>query len=732
MHFYILFIEIVFGSHLYTRSNGSVENQIFRECSYSGSNSDHYLFQCIQDYVFVPKLELAQKQVDIKWFIQQIGIYSFERNGEIQLSNYVICQIITTEGQKTLEIRRTLYTQHSNLIKKENNLMFYDLTQIDSLCTMVSLLKRQGKQDYLIEMHPIYPGNVNQFQNISYKFNSDDDRSIFGFSQSYNKIRNALLLIVLKQNQIQLIEYSLFDNQFREASTYPLSENKVPLNWKVWKSGYIIITYEQFQVLYSIGETLYEIQEIYWFDQQPLQMITNFDGTDSKYILQQNMNYTKIFIIEEIQYQYQSKSVRLIQKIDFQYSNIAFLLDETELILIYDQFETAQVHINHIIMDQFQFCQYDIEELPQMNLESIKYQQSYHTKISLYPNEVKLTENCSIPCDLIYEPLNISLIPHKSECIFESLYNEFLNGCNKFNSCYACMQQTGCEWIDDICQTQQNYEGIDLNQVKESSKWFVNKILKCGQEIEFNQTYYGNVSKGTVFTLFHDATTFQEFNLDFNLQVEQQSNMNFIQQSICLGNELSQLCDEILINHFNSDFRFKGYYFRITFVILENIKVSDLSVTIKSQDSLIDSELYRIYKLIGWLCLAIILFGTIIYLANKRMNYLIQLSLQNNQHSLDTESLYNVMEQMIKDKVIVKERFSQQILKYDEDKCPFCIEKYEIKQDIIQIFCGHTFHLDCFEDWVRINTKLVRCPICNQTIEHFLKNQEQFKKSTNV
>ncbi|CAD8170369.1 unnamed protein product [Paramecium octaurelia] len=725
MHFYIIFIELVFGSHLYSRSNGSVENQIFKECSYSGANSDHYLFQCIQHYVFVPKLELTYKQ---------IGIYSFERNGEIQLSNYVICQLITTEEQKTLEIRRTLYTQHSNLIKKENTLMFYELTQIDSICVMVSLLKRQGKQDYLIEMHPIYPGNVNQFQSISYKFNSEDDRSIFGYSQYYNKVRNALLLIVLKQNQIQLFEYSLFDDQFREASTYSLSENKVPFKWKVWKSGYIIITYEQFQVLFSIGETLYEIQEIYWFDQQPLQMITNFDGTDSNYILQQNMNYTKIFIIEETQYQYQSKSVRLIQKIDLQYSKIAFLLDETKLILIYDQFEIVEVHIKNIIMDQFQFCQYAIEELPQMNLQSIKYQQSYDTKSQSYSDEsdVKVTKECTMPCDLIYEPLNISLLPYKSECIFESLYNNFLHGCNRFNSCYACMYQTGCEWIDDICQTQQSYEGLDLNQVKESSKWFVSKRLKCGQEIEFNQTYYGNVSKGTVFTLFHDATILQEFNLDFSLQVEQLSNVNFIQQSICLGNDLIQLCDEILINHFNSVFQFKGYYFRITFVILEDIKVNDLTITIKSPDSLIDSEIYPIQKLVGWLSLTIMLFGTIIYLANKRMNYLIQLSLQNNQQRLDNDSLCIVIESMIKDKVIVKERFSQQILKYDEDKCPFCIEKYQIQQDIIQIFCGHTFHLDCFEDWVRINTKLVRCPICNQTIEYFLKNKEQFKKSINV
>ena len=45
-----------------------------------------------------------------------------------------------------------------------------------------------------------------------------------------------------------------------------------------------------------------------------------------------------------------------------------------------------------------------------------------------------------MPCDLIYESLNISLIPYKSECIIESFYNQFINGCNKFNSCYACMK----------------------------------------------------------------------------------------------------------------------------------------------------------------------------------------------------------------------------------------------------------------------------------------------------
>ncbi|CAD8188773.1 unnamed protein product [Paramecium pentaurelia] len=714
MYIYIIFIEIVCGSHLYSRSNGSVENQIFRECSYSGLNSDYYLFQCIQNYIFVPKLELTQKQ---------IGIHSFERNGEIKLSNFLICDLITNEGQKTLEVRRILFPQHSNLIKKENNLMFYDLTQIDSICVIVSLLKRLDNQDYLIEIYPMFPGDVNQFVSISYKFNSDSNRSIFGFSQFYNKIRNALLLIILKQNQIQLIEYSLFDEKFREVSTYSLSENNVPLNWKVWQSGYIIITYEQFQVLYSIGEILYEIQEIYRFDSQPLQMLTNFNGTNSNYILQQNMKRTKLFIIEEIEQQYQSKNVRFIQQFDLQYSNIAFLIDETQLLLIYDDFETVQTNIMNLRLDQIQFCQYDIEELPEMNQQSINYQQQFDPDIYSQSKIIKLQQDCQMPCDLIYESLNISLVPYKSECIFESLYNQFLHGCNRFNNCYTCMQQMGCEWIEDKCQTEQNYERLSFNQVKESSKWFVNKILKCGQEIEFNQTYYGSVSKGTVFTLFHDATIYQEFNLVFNLQVEQSQNMNFIEQSFCLGNDQLQLCNQIILNHFNSDFRFNGYYFRIIFVILDDIKINELTITI-----IIDTEYYRIVKLTSWLVLAVILFGTIIYIANKRMNYLISLSLQNQQQKLDTESLQNVMEYMIKEKVIVKEHFSQQILQYDQEKCPFCIEQYEIQQEIIQIFCGHIFHLECFEDWVRINTKLVRCPICNQTIEYFLKHKEQFKK----
>ncbi|CAD8099014.1 unnamed protein product [Paramecium primaurelia] len=701
----------------------SVILEIKSGCIYSGSNSEYVLFQCIQHNALVPKLELTQNQ---------IGIYSFERNGETQLSNYLICDLITNGDYKTLSIKRILYPEYSNQIKQEHNLIFYELTQIDSINMMISLLKRIDKQNYIIEMLPMFPGNVNQFYSISYKFNSNDNASIIGFSQYYNKIRNSILLIVLKQNQIKLIEYSLFDKQFRDVYTYSLSENNVPSNWKIWKSGYIIITYEQFQVLYSIGEILYEIQEIYRFDSQPLQMLTNFDGIDSNYILQQNINGIKLFIIEENKYQFYQKSIRLIQQYDLPYSNIAFHIDQIQLMLIYDQFETINVKIDYLRMDQFQQCEDNIEELPKMNLQSIQYQQRYEIESQQQINYVQQKQDCQMPCDLIYESLNISLIPYKSECIIESFYNQFINGCNKFNSCYACMKQIGCEWIEEECQIQQNQYSLSFNQIRESSKWFNNKIMNCGQEIEFNSTYYGNVPKGSVFTWFYDANIYQQFSLFFNLQLDKLTNKNFIQQSICLGNDTQQLCDQIMISDYKSDFIFKGYYFRFTIVILEDILVNDLTVTFQQQDPQIDTQDFKIEKLTCLLLGAIILFGIIIYIANKRMNYLISLTLQDSKQSLDNDSLSNMMENMIKEKILIKQYFSKQILRYDEDKCPFCIEKYEIKQEIIQIFCGHTFHLECFEDWIRINTKLVRCPICNQTIEYFLKNKDQFKKSIDV
>ncbi|CAD8070832.1 unnamed protein product [Paramecium sonneborni] len=724
MFFYILFLEIVYGSQLYSSSNGSIETQIFKGCTYSGSNFDYVLFQCIQHNVFVSKLEFTHKI---------IAIHSIERKGESQLSNYLVCDLITNNEQYILEIRRVLTLEQSNLIYQEYNLIFYELTQIDSIRMMISILKKEENQKYIIEMHQMFPGKVNQFSSISYKFKSDDNGSILGFSQYYNKIRNALLLIVLKQNQIKLIEYSLFDKQFRDVSTYILYEYDIPLKWKIYSSGYIIITYDQFQVLYSIGEILYEIQQIHIFDSQPLQMIKNFNGIDSNYILQQNMNGIKLFIIEEISNLYQQKVVQEIQQFNVSYSNIAFYIDKAQLLLIYDHFETEYINIDQFKMDKLESYVLNVSKLlSQKNYQSIQYQQEFDQQ---YYSQLKFDKQQSeyqFPCDVIYKSLNISLIPYKSECIFESLYNYFLHGCKKLNNCYSCMSQTGCEWIENQCQSEQNYESLSLNQIRESSKWFVKKIIKCGQEIDYNQTYYGNISKGTVFTLFYDAQKQQKFHLLFNLQVQEKRNINFIQQNICLGNDSGQLCNQIKINDYESQLILKGKYFRVTFVFLEDIIVNDLTITVRQQNVQEGIDYLKLWKLISLLSGVIILFAIIIYIANRRINYLVSLTFQNGQQNLDNESLSNMMENMIKEQVLIKQSFQKQILRYDDDKCPFCIEKYEIKQEIIQIFCGHTFHLECFEDWIRINTKLVRCPICNQTIEYFLKNKEQFKKSINV
>ena len=51
---------------------------------------------------------------------------------------------------------------------------------------------------------------------------------------------------------------------------------------------------------------------------------------------------------------------------------------------------------------------------------------------------------------------------------------------------------------------------------------------------------------------------------------------------------------------------------------------------------------------------------------------------------------------------------SQHVAKFG---CPICIEEYKKKQPLMQLYCGHVFHIKCGKKWLETSTK---CPICKR------------------
>tara|TARA_B100000575_G_scaffold242703_1_gene206166 strand:+ start:529 stop:816 length:288 start_codon:yes stop_codon:yes gene_type:complete len=56
--------------------------------------------------------------------------------------------------------------------------------------------------------------------------------------------------------------------------------------------------------------------------------------------------------------------------------------------------------------------------------------------------------------------------------------------------------------------------------------------------------------------------------------------------------------------------------------------------------------------------------------------------------------------------------------KQQHDECIICLE--DLKKELINLKCGHSFHYKCLNDWINnkkyIGPKDLICPICQQPI----------------
>lgn len=53
------------------------------------------------------------------------------------------------------------------------------------------------------------------------------------------------------------------------------------------------------------------------------------------------------------------------------------------------------------------------------------------------------------------------------------------------------------------------------------------------------------------------------------------------------------------------------------------------------------------------------------------------------------------------------------IKKYEDEECVICQEDFKLKDKLIKLYCGHFYHKDCIDQWLREDNKNFRCPLCN-------------------
>ena len=47
--------------------------------------------------------------------------------------------------------------------------------------------------------------------------------------------------------------------------------------------------------------------------------------------------------------------------------------------------------------------------------------------------------------------------------------------------------------------------------------------------------------------------------------------------------------------------------------------------------------------------------------------------------------------------------------------CSICLIRYKVGEKCYCLSCGHIFHVNCLEDWLKVK---LRCPLCRKKLNH--------------
>ncbi|KAL7153452.1 hypothetical protein ABFS83_04G169700 [Erythranthe nasuta] len=57
-------------------------------------------------------------------------------------------------------------------------------------------------------------------------------------------------------------------------------------------------------------------------------------------------------------------------------------------------------------------------------------------------------------------------------------------------------------------------------------------------------------------------------------------------------------------------------------------------------------------------------------------------------------------------------KFTMKAVPTDCNECPICLEEFHVGNEVRGLPCAHNFHVECIDEWLRLNVKCPRCRSC--------------------
>ena len=93
-----------------------------------------------------------------------------------------------------------------------------------------------------------------------------------------------------------------------------------------------------------------------------------------------------------------------------------------------------------------------------------------------------------------------------------------------------------------------------------------------------------------------------------------------------------------------------------------------------------------------------------------RQNELERLERVNRLHRL---VMTNILPRYVIIKNIKIKEYTLNENYHDNDRCPICLEDYNIGEILNELICNHFYHKKCINNWIKSNNN---CPICRSSI----------------
>ena len=315
--------------------------------------------------------------------------------------------------------------------------------------------------------------------------------------------------------------------------------------------------------------------------------------------------------------------------------------------------------------------------------------------------------------------------------------------CNNYTTCFECYSlHSNCAWITNKCVQRNSTSYIEeiIDAFTQCEKEEPNYIQQTFSDIclGMNNTsipLYANINKnldGTfgnnnsnnndiVYCLWNVYVSSIKKKVNIKLSISKESLENndlYLMELIHKDNRNNKI---LLDNKYKFNFEETGIR-EIKFRYLgKNLKQNQpfiLEIQYSSESKKIDGII--IFIIIFALFIGIFVIGCLIFCIYEKFH-----NKTKDSDSFDTNNIEDKTQETKSHFCLDKNKFIivcfNTDMKIKGPNCTICLEMFLAGKKVLQLACGHFFHINCITKWIgQFNKQIPKCPNCNKEIKSFV------------